>query len=296
MKINLRKILKSCLLKLPGWKIFDLAVNSALFWAAHARIPKRSSGLFNDHLFFLKSSDGLYGPLRQFISDKQLVKLFYVALFGEGHAPVTLGQVFSYETFCRQKLPERCVIKPTHLSGAISYDARSSDLSSEERCRVRNWFETGLYQDFSREKNYRYLIPSVIFEEYVDKIADLKDYKIFCVDGRPRAIHVHTGRHNDDGHRIRVYDANWKPLSMTYARPIADVEPRPALLDDALDKAARIAEFFHFVRVDVYITQQSVIMGEITNVPGNAHDRMASLSEERQFADLLGLNSMNWNP
>lgn len=291
MKITFRKSIRSSLLKLPGWRVFDLAVNSALFWVAHARIPKRSSGFFNDYLFFLKLSDELYGPLRQFISDKELVKVFYVALFGEGHAPVTLGQVFSYEEFCATALPLRCVIKPTHLSGAIFYDVRCRGLSRAERDQIKGWFEANLYRDVSRERNYRYLKASIIFEEFVGDICDLKDYKIFCVGGEPKAIHVHTGRHNDDGHRIRVYDTGWNPLELTYARPRADVEPRPALLDEALVKAARIAKYFYFVRVDVYITDNAVIMGEVTNVPGNAHDRMGSQSEERQFAELLGLRT-----
>lgn len=91
--------IKKLLLRLPGWKIFDIVIAFTMFWVAHHRIPKRNSGLFNDYHFFLKISDVLYSPLRQFVSDKGLVKTHHRGCLMKEMAPETLRIFHSYDKF-----------------------------------------------------------------------------------------------------------------------------------------------------------------------------------------------------
>lgn len=283
--MKLKNVVKRFLLVLPAWRICDRLSAYIYFWIAQRRFPSRDSGLFNDYLFFLKTSPEMDTALRQFVSDKNLVKLFYRGVLMGETAPRTLAIVRSFAEFDEEKLPARCVIKPTHLSGCIYFNREIRNLSSEELSVIKSWFRTNMYYDLSRERNYRSLAPMVICEEEIADRERVRDYKIFCYAGEPRVIQVDIGRHTE--HRRRLYTADWEALPFSYNKPLAEIEDRPAMLGEALDLACSIAEYFSFIRVDVYLTPDRVYLGELTSVPENAHGRFETEAAEKNFMDLL---------
>lgn len=278
-------MIKRLLLLLPKTRFFDIVYHYIYFWIAHRRIPRRATGLFNDYLFFLKSGKGFDSALRQFVSDKDLVKVYYRGVLGEDLAPKTLKKFFSSAELVDATLPDSCVIKPAHLSGCIYYDSEVSGLNSYELERIAGWFVTNIYRNISRELNYRNLSPSVICEELIADPASVRDYKIFCYMGKPRAVQVDVERHSC--HKRRMYTTDWEALPFTYNKPLAAVEKKPAQLDDALAIASRLACGFEFIRVDVYMTQSRVYLGEMTSVPENAHGRFETVAAERAFSHLI---------
>lgn len=280
----MKKIIKFFLLKLPEWSIFDRLIALAFFLVAHRRLPKRNSGLFNDYLFYLKVSEEIDNPLRQIVSHKDLVKLFYRGIFLEDVAPRTLMSIHSFEDFVAATLPDRCIIKPAHLSGCIYFD-KDKSLSDGDIKEIESWYSTNIYYDISRERNYKELQPVVICEELVGDQETIRDYKIFCLNGVPRVIQVDVGRHSL--HQRRLYTPDWTALPYRYNKPLAPVENKPNLLDEALKMASVVSKYFSFIRVDCYITPDKVYLGELTNVPENAHGRFENIESEKNFMGLL---------
>ncbi len=283
--MKIKKAIRKILLKLPPWRAFDRIVALAYFWIAHHRLPSRKSGLFNDFLFYLKTSVEMERPLRQCVSDKDLVKIFYRGIFQEELAPRTLAKFKDFGSFMKADLPDVCILKPAHLSGCIFIDAGKSSLSLEQLDRVRAWFNRNLYDDIGRERNYRLLEPSVICEEVVAGKNEVRDYKIFCYRGEPRLIQVDVDRHTT--HKRRLYTVDWQPLPFQYNKPLAEVEPQPEVLGRALELVRRIAGYFEFIRVDTYIIGKRVYLGELTSVPENAHGRFENKEADRMFMDML---------
>lgn len=281
----MKQIVKRWLLLLPPIRLFDAAYHLIYFVVAHRRIPRRNSGLFNDYLYFLKTGTEFDSALRQFVSDKNLVKIYYRGLLTRDLAPRTLAIFCSITEFEKAVLPCPCVIKPTHLSGCVYYTEKCPGLSAEQQARIAEWFRTNMYRDVSRERNYRQLQPSVVCEELIADHASVRDYKIFCYSGEPRAVQVDVDRHS--GHKRRMYTTDWQALPYSYNKPLAEIESKPPQIDAALSLASQLSRGFEFMRVDVYLTKDRVYLGEMTSVPENAHGRFESILAESRFSRLI---------
>lgn len=283
--MKFRKILSLLLKRLPEGKIFDLIYAYVFFWVAHHRVPKLKSLLFNDYLFFLKTSHLIDLPIRHFVSDKDQVKIFYRGVLGVDLAPLTLKKFNSFQEFMASTLPPRCILKPAHLSGCIFLNEGKESLTKSQLDLVETWFKKSMYYHVGRERNYKNLLPSVIAEELIDDFDSVRDYKIFCFSGKARAIQVDVDRHSS--HKRRMYTANWEALPYAYNKPLAQIELKPAGLDEALVLAEKIAKHFDFIRVDTYLINGRVYLGELTCVPENAHGRFDSVDSESDFMRLL---------
>lgn len=281
--MSLNRFLSKVLMLLPSGILFDTLIFFVFFYVAHRRIPRKQSKLFNDYLFYLKMSPELYSPLRQFVSDKELVKIYYRGVLGYNSAPKTLSRFSSFDELSSGDIPEECVIKPAHLSGVI-YKHSGKPLSEIEEKVIKSWFSMTLYEK-KRERNYRFLKPSVICEESIGPSEEIRDYKFFCYRGQPRLIQVDVDRHRS--HSRRIYTVKWEALPFKYNKPLADIESRPQLLDDALSLASELSKPFEFIRVDMYFVDGRVYLGEMTSVPENAHGRFESISAEVEFMRLL---------
>ena len=98
------------------------------FLAVHERLPIRPNTLFNDFLFQLKASSELGSPLRTFITDKELGKIYVEKKLGAGTTPATLCVLRTpeeVETYLPATYP--VVIKPTHSCGRIVVVFSESD-------------------------------------------------------------------------------------------------------------------------------------------------------------------------
>lgn len=282
----LKKLFRRTTLKMPATQFFDKLIGYPYFWVAHRRLPHQDRMYFNDYMFRLKTSREIENPLRIFVSDKDLVKIFYRGVLGEDLAPRTLMKFNDFESFAKADLPRQCVVKPTHLSGNVVYLENGRDsLTQANLDMIRNSFRKNIYYDISRERNYRLLVPSVICEECIADSHEIRDYKFFCYKGKPRAVQVDTDRFH--GHKRRLYTLDWEPLEFRYTYPLADVQPRPHHLDRAIELATRLAAYFEFVRVDMYFVGDRIYLGELTHVPDNAHSRFDDIEHERRLSELI---------
>ncbi len=242
----------------------DAAIALLDFIVRHRRLPS-DRPIFNDVLYKIKTTDQITDPLRVFVSDKEFVKLYVKAVVGDKHNVPTLDVIRSPEALDSYIFPAECCIKPTHLSGhAILYRGAEP----LDRNRIRSWFTMNYYKA-RREANYKTLTPKIIIEPLVFGSTNVQDFKIFCCKGRPRLIQVDLDRQTR--HTRKLYDVAWNelPFSILYPRTERSVQ-MPANLDEMLRIAASLSRPFEFIRVDLYSNGDEVLVGELTNVHGNA--------------------------
>jgi hypothetical protein len=248
---------------------------------AHGRLPRRKGLLFNDRLYFVKTSPEFYGTLRSFVADKEYVKTYVKRKIGDKYNVATVMILRSFADAATYTYPDRCVIKPTHSSGHVIMRLSGEPLDFSQ---IKHWFSLNLY-DYTRAVDLKSLVPKVIVEPILFGDENLKDFKFFCVRGIPRLIQVDLDRRKE--HRRSIYSTDWvkQPYALAYPQG-RDIE-KPSNLFEMLRVASVMSADFDFLRVDLYTDGSSVYVGELTNCPGNAQDTFVPSSGERAAGLML---------
>lgn len=266
----------------PHNRIGDRLISWLWFVRYQHRLPQPRRLWFNDALYAIKTSDEILDPLRVFTTDKEFVKLYVKASVGDASNVPTLVVLRSLDECRRHAFPDRCVIKPTHLSGTVILRRNGEPIDFE---RIAGWFTRNIYEG-TREANYRQLRPKVIVEAFVFDDDNPNDYKFFCVGGEPRLIQVDSDRHT--AHTRSLFDARWnlQPYSFVYPA-IPTPPPCPQNLSTMLDMARRLSAGFEFVRVDIYSNGRQALVGELTHCAENVEGRFSPRAGERAASALL---------
>jgi hypothetical protein len=256
-----------------------------MFIYAHKRIPRRTSGLFNDYLYFLKTSSDLLDVLRQMTSDKILVKEYVASRLGVYYVIPTIAIFSQVEKDSLNGLPLPCVVKPAHGNGSIVFLKNNQDICAEGNLEIlKNSLNRSPYLT-AREKNYKYLRRRLISESMLPDAENTKDYKFFCYRGEPKLIQVDSMRHT--AHKRRIYSSKWDVLNFTYNFPRGEIEKAPICLERMLAACRVLSKDFTFVRVDFFVCGERFYVGELTHCPESAHGRFGSVQEEKIFSDIL---------
>jgi len=265
---------------LPRTRMFDFLHTLVFFVYAHKRIPRRNSGLFNDYMFYLKNSSDMSDALRQITSDKVYAKMFIDQIVGKKVTPETYAVFTSVDEISRSELPDRCVLKPAHATGAIVFlEGPDSEISGADREKLRNALKFDIYKEF-REISYKNIRKRIICEELVDYAAIIKDYKLFFFKGALKFIQVNSGRH--DILDFNFYDANWNRIDVTYNNcPTGEWEVIPDNIVAMREIAGKIAQHFESARIDLYLKSDRVYVGEITHCHNQANGVFGSIEQER---------------
>jgi hypothetical protein len=281
MNILLKRSYRLFLDSLPQTRSFDYLISLLIFWRKHKRLPKVDGGLFNDSLFYLKTTDEILDPLRVYVSDKEFVKNYVEQKIGGAYNVPTFGVVRSLEEAYRYIFPETCVIKPTHMSGPVMFRRNGSEIDFDL---IESWFKSNYYLS-GREANYKCLRPKLIIEPYIFQKERVEDYKFFCVNGKPCVIQVDGARHIQ--HTRNYYTPDWQELPFTSTHPKAPPVKGPDNLFEMLEIAAALSRDFSFIRVDLYSDDKSILVGELTNCPGNSSSRFRPIEGEVHMTRLL---------
>ena len=126
----------------------------------------------------------------------------------------------------------------------------------------KNYYYTG------REWPYKNVIPRIIVEEYKEdeKTHELRDYKIYNFNGKPKFIQVDYNRFA--GHKRKIFDLNWEECGFKYLYSSDDtIIEKPKNLDLMLRLAEKISNGIPFLRTDFYEINNKVYFGETTFFP-----------------------------
>ena len=151
---------------------------------------------------------------------------------------------------------------------SIVRDKTDSDYSKIEQV-TEEWMATD-YFTIGREWVYKGLKRTILAEKLLlDENGQIpSDYKFFCFDGEVKIIQVDFNRFGNQ--KRNLYDRNFNQIEGQLLYPNFDGDvSKPAGLDQAIEIAESLSKEFSFIRVDLYIVNNHVYFGELTNYPGN---------------------------
>ena len=185
---------------------------------------------------------------------------------GDSSAPKRFAISSNPRSISTSSFPSRFVVKPNHSSGRIQVvlDKRAANWKDIWRI-CDDWLQTDYYR-VNREWQYKNIPRKIICEEYLgDANGAISDYKIHCFDGKPKWISVISGGLSGQK-TISRYDENWLPVGRDDSLISRD-EPRPKRLNQLFSVAKLFSEGFDYIRVDLYIKDDRILLGELTSTP-----------------------------
>ena len=208
-------------------------------------------------------------PLYTLLVDKYEVKNVIGNLIGSEHIVKNVGGPWnSFDEIDFSALPNSFVLKCTHDSGGIVICRDKKTLDIEK---ARNKIEKCLKRDFynfGKEWPYKNVKPRIIAEELLeDPIgADLKDYKLFCFNGKVKLLFVASDRQNvEEETKFDFYDADFNKLDIKNGHPNSENSlPAPKNFNKMIELAEIISKDEPHMRVDFYDINGQIYFGEIT--------------------------------
>lgn len=199
-------------------------------------------------------------------------------------------------------LPERFVLKATHGSGwnLIVQDKGRVNWTIWKRI-VRVWMTSELYW-FGREWNYANLKPRLLVERYLeDDSGELRDYKVMCLSGVP--VWMQIDEHRRKNPKRKFVDRNGEAISMT-DQPVGashSAKSTDVAIEfsdthrEMFEIAADLCAPFPCVRVDFYLHNGRILIGELTFFDGSGFYRLEPDEWDLKFGSMLKLPEPNHN-
>ena len=247
----------------------------------------------NEKLQWLKLYDRK--PIYTQMVDKYEVRKIIAEQVGEEYLIPLLGVWERFDDIDFDSLPEQFVLKCTHDSGGLTIctDRKMFDKEAArkkiEHCMRRNYYTN------SREWPYKNVKPRIIAEAYmVDESGwELKDYKIFCFNGKADYIEVDFNRYVK--HKLNPYDFDWNPLNFCDSSKndySADIS-KPARLMDMKVISEKLSQNMDFLRVDFYSIGDRIYIGELTLCPGSGFIAFEPKETDLYYGRKLRLTGLN---
>jgi len=182
-----------------------------------------------------------------------------------------------------ETLPDSFVMKANHSSGQIKIvtEKHKEDFAALART-ANDW----LKKDFSRlarEKHYASIRPKIIFEKALLSNGEPPDdYKFNVFNGAPGTppyifIQVMQGRFKKITQNLFLEDWSIAPFSRVEKKTSQDQRllTPPKELPEMLSIAKRLAAPFGYLRVDFYLYDRKIYIGELTITPGGGGYRLS---------------------
>lgn len=257
----------------------------------HRILHLRNPQTYSEKIQWIK----LYGQLELYSCyvDKYEVRRYVADTIGADHLVPIIGVWGNFDEIPFDSMPDQFVLKATHGCG---YNFICRDKSVLDKACLRQTANDWLSENFyvtHREPQYRHIRPRLIAEVYLqDESGGLRDYKFPCFGGVPHLVQVIGDRAR--GTTESFYDRQWNLLPVReegFPNAACSIE-RPALLDEMLDVAARLAAGFPFVRVDLYSVDGRIYFGELTFTPCNGFITYRPDSFDRELGRMLDLSRL----
>lgn len=245
-------------------------------------------------------------PLQVVFADKAAMREHVAAVVGPGHLPELVALLDDPADLARVDLPDACVVKPTHGSGACVVVSPSAPpgarLPPPEHSWVyahvrpeaappehlvalaRDWCSRTYGRGPNHEWAYGQVRPRVLVEELLQGPdgGPPADHKLFVMHGRCRYVQVDEGRFGT--HTQDFFDRDWTPLELVGGHPRTAVPPaRPERLDEMVELAERLGAGTDFVRVDLFVLPDRVVVGELTSSPAGGDSPFDPPHWDREF-------------
>jgi hypothetical protein len=245
---------------------------------------------YNEKLQWIKLYDN--NPLIPQCADKYAVRKYIMDCDCGEILNDLLWHGFNAEDIPFDELPQQFVIKVTHGSGFNIICKNKDKINREKTIRKLNsWLKSKFIPCYG-EWFYGVVKPRIIVEKYLNEegFEVPIDYKVFCFNGEPKIIDVHTGRYNE--HIRNLYDLEWniiKDTSIGYQSKNSMVIEKPEQLSRLLEYSRKLSSNFIHSRVDFYIVNKKIYFGEITFTNGAGFSKIVPHSFDQKMGSWMSL-------
>ncbi len=206
-------------------------------------------------------------PLMQQCADKVAMR-DYVTEKGYGDCLNDIHAVYKrVKDINIDDLPPKFVLKAAHGS---HMNIIVTDKAKEKWTQHKMMMSTWLRQNIAwggREWVYKDMPRRIVAEKYLeDSSGELRDYKFFCFNGKPTYMQYDSGRCHGK-HLRNYYDMDMNFISVRDDVPSNEAN-KPEISNEIFEKmkkmATDLAEPFQHVRVDFYLVNDKIYIGELT--------------------------------
>lgn len=252
---------------------------------------------FNEKLNWLKIYNR--NPLYPRLVDKSTVKDYVAKIIGEKYIIPTYGVWDNFDSIDFNTLPNQFVLKSTNGGGGSGVVV-CKNKDSFNREKAKKQLEQSMKNDgrATGEWVYKYVKPRVIAEKYMENIdgSELRDYKLFCFDGRPELLFLASDRYSKtEPLHFDWYDMELKHLPFeTIGYP-----PKNVVIDyfpqweEMKEVAKKLSQGFPHVRVDLYLINGQVYFGELTFFHDAGLVPIKPMEWEYKLGDMIDLSKVN---
>jgi len=205
-------------------------------------------------------------PRLKIVCDKIAVKHFIRQCVGPDYVVPTLGVWEHPGEIDWRTLPEQFVLKPSHAAGQVAIVRQPADRNIERLAeQAKSWLARD-YFDFSLEWGYRG-IPRRLLAEPLLVSRDggyVVEAQIYTFFGKAALIRILVGRKSTPERKTAWFDVTGRPVAI--GTEIAFTEFDLAEHDRRLlsDIAEKVSTGFQSMRVDCYIANDALKIGELT--------------------------------
>ena len=243
---------------------------------------------YNEKIQWIKLYDK--NPLMPKCVDKYTVREYVKTKGLEEILNEILWEGFNPDYIPFEKLPSKFVIKVTHGStfNIICTEKSKLDIKDTKQ-KLKKWLN-GKFLPCYGEWFYGIEKPRIIVEKYIESKNGLKDYKVFCFDGKPMYIGVYSDR-GVEKIKQELYDIDWKEINEKtgdFDNQLIKTK-KPENLNELLRCAEILSKDFKHARVDFFIEDNRIYFGEITFTSGSGFDKFSSREFDEKMGRLLKL-------
>jgi len=239
---------------------------------------------FNEKIQWYK----LYYCDEQFIrcADKVRVR-DYFASKGVARYQVPLLGVWSHcQEIDWEVLPSRFVFKTNHGANQIWFVEDKERFDKEGFQREVTEALDCPFGEKGAQFHYGHITPCLLAEEYLeDDTGGLLDYKVYCFQGTAHYIQIDFDRFTS--HTYAIYGRDW---SETGCGNTTQKVPRPKTLDEMLYVAEILSKDFPHVRIDFFLVEERLYLGEMTFTTGNGLDPFSPVKWDEIFGSCWDLS------
>lgn len=249
---------------------------------------------FKEKLVKLKLEVYDHSDLVKECSDKYAVRNYIRKNLGNSDCDSVLNNLIAvYDTVDEidwDSLPNQFAMKWNFGCGfnLIVKDKTKLDVEDSKK-KLKKWGKTKYYLGYA-EMQYKGVEKKIIVEKYLAKSDGSlpEDYKLYCFNGKCRAILYITGRGEKE--IVGFFDEKWEYLGGTGKaeyEECTELPAKPKSLEQMIKVAEILAKPFPFVRVDFYDVNGDAIFGEMTFTPASGTRAAETIVHGKTMGELL---------
>ena len=256
------------------------------------KLNLKNPQLFSEKIQWMKLYDRK--PEYTHFADKYEVRKYIAEIAGEECLIPSYGIWDYFEDIDFDALPDQFVLKCTHDCGSVLICKDKKELNIPQ---LQKFFRKRLAANYfwkKREWIYKNIKPRIIAEKLmVDESGiELKDYKIYCFNGKAKVINVVFNRFANDGNDTKenFYSPDWEYLNIAsrdrQTDPNINLE-KPKCLEKMLSLAEKLSVGIIHMRVDFYIVFDQIFFGELTFCTCAGYERFTPPEWDKILGDWM---------